>query len=175
MNKAQQLYVNTYLPQAKKVEARFGIPALFLLAQSGLESGYAASKPGNMMFGIKADKNWKGDKQLLRTREVMATPNAKFPEVISVTKRSDGKYDYVIKDWFLKYKTAEESFADYAQFLLKNSRYKIALQFKNDPDRFADEIAKAGYATDPGYAQKIKSVMDSLRTFFLKPDPDTTT
>ncbi|MCR6637445.1 MAG: glucosaminidase domain-containing protein [Sporocytophaga sp.] len=167
MSNIQKTYVQAYLPSAQKVEAKYGISALFLLAQSGLESGYAAAKPGNAMFGIKADSSWKGDKQLLRTKEVLTTDKAKFPEVISVTKRPDGKFDYVVKDWFRKYATPEDSFADYAQFLLKNKRYKTALLYKNDPVRFADEIAKAGYATDPVYAQKIKNVMGSLKSFFF--------
>ncbi|MGL5262334.1 MAG: glycoside hydrolase family 73 protein, partial [Bacteroides sp.] len=86
----------------------------------------------------------------------------KFPEVISVTKRADGKYNYKVKDWFRRYDTPEESFTDHANFYLSNPRYAKALEVKEDPRRFADEIAKAGYATDPNYAKTLKSIIGTI-------------
>jgi flagellar protein FlgJ len=93
---------------------------------------------------------------------VLKNPNVKFPEVISVTKRADGKYTYKVKDWFRKYETPEGSFTDHACFFFAYDRYKKALEVRNDPYRFADEIAKAGYATDPNYASVLRGVIKTI-------------
>lgn len=153
-------FVEIYLAYAKETELKTGIDAAFTLAQAALESGWGEQAVGNMFFGIKASKTTPlNKKQLLLTREVLATQNAQFPEIISVTKRSDGKYEYRVKDWFRKYDTPEESFTDHANFFFKNKRYMKALEVRYDPYLFADEIAKAGYATDPKYASILKSVI----------------
>ena len=156
-------FVNAYLPYAKLTEEKTGIDARFTLAQAALETGWGSSVPGNMFFGIKAGKNTPADKkQLIRTREVLGSPNAKFPEIISVKKLPSGKYEYIVKDWFRKYDTPEGSFTDHANFFIENKRYAKALEFKSDPYRFAEEIAKAGYATDPSYASTLKSVIRTI-------------
>ena len=36
------------------------------------------------------------------------------------------------------------------------------MRYKSDPYRFAEEIAAAGYATDPQYAHKLKIIIDQL-------------
>jgi flagellar protein FlgJ len=36
---------------------------------------------------------------------------------------------------------------------------------KNDPGRFFEEIAKAGYATDPNYATNLKSVITTIEKY----------
>lgn len=103
--------------------------------------------------------------QLLRTTEVLKNPNVKFPEVTSVTKRPDGKYNYVVKDWFRKYDTPEGSFTDHACFFFTYNRYKKALDVRNDPYRFAKEIARAGYASAPNYANSLKSVIKTVEKY----------
>ncbi|MDR2204972.1 MAG: glucosaminidase domain-containing protein [Flavobacteriaceae bacterium] len=153
-------FVKKYYPFAKEVEAKKGISAVFILAQSALETGWGKSAPGNMMFGVKAAANTPPEKrQLVSTTEILAKPNAKFPVIISVTKRADGKYKYVVKDWFRKYATPEESFADHAEFFHKNPRYAEALKVKENPNLFAEAVAKAGYATAPNYAAQLKTII----------------
>lgn len=156
-------FVNAYYPYALQTEQKTGISAIFTLAQAALETGWGKSAPGNMFFGVKASKNTPIEKkQLIRTREVLSSPNVQFPEIISIKPRNDGKYEYVVKDWFRKYDTPEESFTDHANFFIQNKRYAKALEVKNDPNRFAEEIAKAGYATDPNYAATLKSVIKTI-------------
>ena len=106
----------------------------------------------------------KEKKQLLRTTEVLTTPNekSKFPEVISITKRTDGKYLYIVRDWFMKYATPEECFTDHANFFFRNKRYAKALEVKADPYKFAEEVAKAGYATAPNYADSLKELIKEV-------------
>ena len=120
-----------------------------------------------MFFGVKATKTTPPEKkQLLRTKEVLACPTPTkeglFPEIISITQRADGKYLYIVRDWFRKYDSPEESFTDHALLLSQHPRYQKAMRYKSDPYRFAEEIAAAGYATDPQYARKLKIIIDQL-------------
>ena len=161
--KTPKEFVKAFYPFAVQTQNKTGIDARFTLAQAALESGWGGSAPGNMFFGVKASKNTPDDqKQLIRTREVLSSPNVHFPEIISVTPRKDGKYDYVVRDWFRKYDSPEESFTDHAQFFFDNKRYRTALEYRQDPYRFAEEIAKAGYATDPNYANVLKSIVRTI-------------
>ena len=165
MNQTQINFIKTYKHYALETERKTGISALFILAQAGLESGWGKSVPGNMFFGVKATKNTPNEKkQLLRTTEVLTTPNekSKFPEVISITKRTDGKYLYIVRDWFMKYETPEECFTDHTNFFFKNKRYTKALLVKADPYKFAEEVAKAGYATAPNYADSLKALTKEI-------------
>jgi len=63
---------------------------------------------------------------------------------------------------FRKYDTAEESFTDHAKLFLTNKRYAKALQVKTDPYKFAEEVAKAGYATAPNYADSLKTLIKEI-------------
>ena len=157
-------FVKTYYPFAKKMQDKNGISAIFILAQSALESGWGEKAVGNMMFGVKASSKTPEDKrQLITTTEYLKTANVKFPEVISVVKQPSGLFKYKVKDWFRKYDTPEESFSDHADFFLKNPRYSEALKVKSDPVLFAEAIAAAKYATDPNYAETLKLMVNSVK------------
>ena len=157
-------FVKTYLPFAQQTEEKTGINARFTLAQAALESGWGNTAPGNMFFGVKANPEITPEarRQLLTTKEILSHPNATFPQTISIKQLSNRKYLYVVKDWFRKYATPEESFTDHANFFLVNKRYSKALEVKSDPYAFADEVAKTGYATAPDYAHTLKSVIRSV-------------
>ena len=156
-------FIKKYLPFARETERKTGISALFTLAQSALETGWGKSAPGNMMFGVKATVSTPPEKrQLVQTTEILATDKAKFPVIIKIEKRPDGKYKYTVKDWFRKYDTPEESFTDHAKLFLTNKRYAKALLVKADPYKFAEEVAKAGYATEPTYAERLKGVIRTI-------------
>ena len=42
-----------------------------------------------------------------------------------------------------------------------NTRYKDALAAGDNSNAYAEALQKAGYATDPEYADKIKSILNS--------------
>lgn len=159
-------FVQVYYPFAKESEAKTGIDARFTLAQAALETGWGKSAPGNMFFGIKADprKYPESERQLLTTSEVLSDDKqgARFPVLISITPRPDGKYLYRVKDWFRKYKTPEGSFTDHGNFFFANKRYAKALEVRHDPYLFAEGIAAAGYATAPDYAATLKSIIRNI-------------
>lgn len=161
-------FIKQYKPFALETERKTGISHLFILAQAALESGWAKSVPGNMFFGVKAGKETPADKkQLLTTTEILSSPNLKhlFPLVILVKMLSSGKYKYIVKDWFRKYDTPEECFTDHAQFFFKNKRYAKALLVRSDPYKFAEEVAKAGYATAINYADSLKKVIKTIESY----------
>jgi flagellum-specific peptidoglycan hydrolase FlgJ len=160
----KEAFFNQFYHSAVQCERQTEIPALATLAQAAMESGWGEKIPGNMFFGIKAGPSWTGRKQLLTTREVLSKKDAKFPEIISITARTDGKYDYRVKDWFRAYDRAAESFIDHGQFIMSQPRYKAAIGV-HDPLKFADIVSKAGYATDPNYAKTWKQIIGSLSQF----------
>jgi len=159
-------FITKYKPFAIETERKTGISHLFTLAQAALESRWGERAAGHNFFGVKASKDTPANKkQLVRTTEVLSVPMVTkgfFPEIISITKRADGKYLYVVRDWFRKYDTPEESFTDHAQFFIKNERYAEALKVKSDPYKFTEEVAKAGYATAPNYADTLKKVIKMI-------------
>ena len=167
----KQAFVNYYSPFALASEKETGIPAIAQLAQGALESAWGKIAPGNMLFGVKDTDGVNGNEQLLTTTEYSRNANAKFPNIITVTpviRNGQKWYKYKIKDYFRKYPTPKESFVDHANFFIKNKRYAKALAVKHDSYKFIDEIAKAGYATDPNYAATLKSIAKSIEKLMPK-------
>ncbi|TSE07902.1 glycoside hydrolase family 73 protein [Aquimarina algiphila] len=171
----KEQFVIRYYPYAKKASEKSGVPILFALAQSALESGWGKSAKGNMMFGIKkgSGRNYggwsQGYSQLITTTEYSSSPNRNFPFIYPgyPIRQSNGKWKYRIKDVFRAYPNPFFSFIDWAGLLFKNRRYSYAMRFKKDPYRFAEEVAKAGYATDPNYASKIKRIMKEVEQIIV--------
>lgn len=154
-------FVTKYYPDAKKTQTKTGISAIATLAQGALESGWGEVAPGNMIFGVKDTDGINGNEQLIITTEYTRSVKNPMPIHISSTpviRNGVKMFKHKGKDYFRKYDTPEESFTDHAMFFLKNKRYVKALTVKNDPYKFIDEIAAAGYATDPDYAKTLKSV-----------------
>lgn len=154
-------FVKVYLPDAKKSEAKTGFHYLISLTQGALESGWGSKAVGNNFFGIKDTDGVNGNEQLITTTEYLSSDKVKFPVIIKIIKIGR-KFKYTVKDWFRKYPSAQLAFEDHINFFLKNKRYAEAIKYKHDPERFFEEIAKAGYATAPDYAAQLKAVMKSV-------------
>ena len=58
-----------------------------------------------------------------------------------------------------------DSFDDYVDFLRSNNRYGSVLRNKGNDQVFIEDLHKAGYATDPNYADKVLNIMkrDSIQ------------
>ena len=158
-------FVAAFRAHALASQAATGVPALVTLGQAALESGWGERAPRFNFFGIKAKASDPPEtRQLLRTREVLARSNVTgFPEVISVTPRPDGRFTYIVRDWFRAYPSAHAAFLAHGQFLTRNKRYAPAFAHTGDPFAFATAVARAGYATDPSYAQVLHKVMRTLQ------------
>ena len=160
-----QLFVEKYLQHAKKVEAKTGVLAIATLTQAALESAWGEAAPGYMFFGVKDTDGLNGNEQLLSTTEYTRSANNPMPVAISTTpvvKNGVKMFKHKGKDYFRKYNSPEDCFNDHAQFFIINKRYAKALTVKSDYNKFFDEIAKAGYATDPNYAETLKAVSKSI-------------
>lgn len=138
-------FLNLLYPSALQVQKEFNLPAIAIVAQSALETGYGAHAPGNMFFGIKAGSSWKGKKQLLWTKEEI---NGKLVSV---------------QAWFRAYDSPLDSLRDYANLIVSNPRYKNALNKADDPVGYISALKAGGYATDSQYVSKITTIINSLK------------
>lgn len=125
-------YIKQYSQIAIDEMYRSGIPASITLAQAIIESGYGTSTlatEANNHFGIKCHSDWKGE---------------------SIRHDDDEK-----NECFRKYKSAVDSFRDHSDFLRFKSRYAFLFdEFEiNDYKSWAYGLKKAGYATNPQYAE----------------------
>lgn len=157
-----QEFKTMLFPGALEIEKQYGIPALFTVAQAALESGWGNAAIGNNLFGIKAGAAYTGKKKLVTTTEYHNTNDVKYPEIISITQLPNGRFRYVVKDWFRDYDSIQDCLQGHANVLLL-PRYKNAFLHKDDPNKFAEEIEKGGYATAPGYANLIKPIIAMLK------------
>jgi flagellum-specific peptidoglycan hydrolase FlgJ len=159
-------FVKTYKADAEAHKDKLHPESV--LVQAAWESSWGRHCLGFNFFGIKDKDGVNGNEQLLETFEFSQRVDLKFPVVKSITPVTIGGkkfYKYVVMDYFRKYNSAAEGFADHIDFFYKNSRYSEALKYKDDPDRFFDEIAKAGYATDPNYAANLKSIRKTIEKY----------
>jgi len=138
-----QEFIDQIAPAAIACMKATGIPASFTLAQAALESSWGASKlalEGHNLFGVKADRSWTGDILMMETREVF-----------------NGKSVMVNARW-RKYPTWQACIDDRAHFFADNPRYKDCFH-ETTGEGWAYAAKRAGYATDPAYAEKLIAVM----------------
>jgi flagellar protein FlgJ len=143
-------FVTRMLPAAQRASQASGVPAQLIMAQAALESGWGrreirmedGSSSFNL-FGIKADRSWKGPVAEVATTEYVNGVAQKTRAVF----RAYGSY--------------EESFTDYARFLATNPRYAQVLATDN-PAAAAHGLQRAGYATDPEYGGKLVRIMKQM-------------
>lgn len=147
-NSSSSAFLNSVLPYAQEVQQETGIPANLMAAIAANETGYGNDKytHGNNFFGIKADPGWKGP-----TTGSLGTWEVYNGQTVN------------IRDNFRAYTDPADSFRDFATFLQENPRYSEALRHTDDPERFIREVHKAGYATDPAWADKILRIATSLQ------------
>lgn len=165
-------FVEKFYPFAKACEEETGLSAIATLTQLALETGWGSAAPGNNFFGVKADKSWKGDKQLLKTTEQFKSSTREYwrswfstggREIISIKENYKVKggvsYDlWIVRTYFRSYNSPYDSFLDRYNFFVVNTRYKDALAVKGDYNRFFEEIFEAGYATGQGYVAALKNI-----------------
>lgn len=161
-------FVQKYFDHAMKAQEKTSVPALVIMAQAALETGWGSTVVGNMMFGVKDTDGINGNEQLLTTTEYFNNPDKKFPVVLKVVQVSKNLWKYTVKDYFRKYATPEESFTDHAQLLSRSGRYRKAMSVTRDPYLFASAIAAGGYATDPDYAKKLHKIIRLIEDILIQ-------
>ena len=150
----QTAFVKRHTAAAQAAEAQTGIPAGFMVAQAAHESGWGRREIRNAdgstsfnVFGIKAGGSWKGPVAEVTTTEYVNG------EARKVTAK------------FRAYGSYEESFKDYARLMQDSPRYSQVMASASagtaTPAAFAQGLQRAGYATDPAYADKLTRVINT--------------
>ena len=140
-------YINAWKELAVSEMRRSGIPASITLAQGMLESSNGNSRlalVANNHFGIKCH-GWEGEE---------------------IFHDDDHK-----NECFRQYRNAQESYFDHTDFLMSRSRYGFLFEYKStDYKSWAHGLRKAGYATDPKYAQALISLIERYSLYLLDMD-----
>lgn len=142
-------FVSTIWPHAVAAGQALGVPPAFVVAHAALESGWGQraiqlpdGRPSHNLFGIKAGPDWQGPTVDITTTEYLnGMPQRRLAR-------------------FRAYASYEEAFADYARLLKQSGRYEQVVAAADFPT-FAGALQRAGYATDPAYADKLGRVFAS--------------
>lgn len=148
----QSSFVERHTEAAIQVEKASGIPASYMVGQAGHETGWGKHEikmkggaPSFNLFGIKAGAGWTG-----KVAEVTTTEFVNGEPKKMVAK-------------FRAYDSYEDSFKDYARLITQTPRYAQASQQIGSAHAFATGLQKAGYATDPEYANKLSRAINATQ------------
>ncbi len=161
LSQKQVDFVRSHQDSARGAEKVSGIPAAFMVAQAAHESGWGKREIRNTdgssshnLFGIKANAGWTGPVAEITTTEWVGGE----PQKVTAKFRAYGSY--------------EESFRDYAKMMKESPRYagvvaqvaqgaQGAASVAASAQGFAQGLQRAGYATDPAYADKLGRVINT--------------
>jgi flagellar protein FlgJ len=140
-------FVKSVWSMAKQAASLIGLDPKLLVAQAALETGWGKyvakdtdGTTSNNLFNIKTGSNTEFESVKIKTTEYIADTPIK------------------VNASFRKYPSVEQSFNDYISLIKGNERYQSALANAANPERYIQELNKAGYATDPNYSSKILSI-----------------
>ena len=147
---SRQEFIEALAPHAKELQAGYGVLPSIIIGQACLESNFGQSTLASTyhnLFGVKAYGNQ--EKVNLETQEYL--------EGHWVTIQGD----------FRVYPSWEESMNDHTQLFLTGvdwdpHKYEPVLQAKTYQEA-AQALQKAGYATDPTYADKIVAMIEQYQ------------
>jgi len=152
-------FVRRLHPYAEQAAKELGVEPKVILAQAALETGWGRSLIKNSngsnsfnLFNIKADKAWQGKQAQVATLEF----DQGIPKKVNAGFRS--------------YDSFKESFRDYVDFIKSNPRYGDALKKAGNAEQYMHELQRAGYATDPKYADKVMSIYQGNTMAEFEPD-----
>ena len=137
-NKQYEDYIKKYRELAVEEMKKYHIPASITLAQGLLESGAGQStlaRKSNNHFGIKCGGDWTGK---------------------TVSHDDDAR-----GECFRAYKHPKESYEDHSKFLAGRPRYASLFKLNiTDYKGWARGLKKAGYATNPRYADQLIGIIE---------------
>lgn len=144
-------FIQEILKDGLQASKETGVPPQFILGHAALESGWGKYIPQKQdgkssfnIFSVKVTKDWKGETVDVATTEYI-----------------NGKATNRVEK-FKAYQSYNEAFSDYVSTLKKNSRYESVFNSQTSSD-FAKSLQKAGYATDPQYANKLEQLINGNR------------
>ena len=137
-NKQYEEYIKKYRELAVEEMKKYQIPASITLAQGLLESGAgqsALARKSNNHFGIKCGSDWYGK---------------------TVSHDDDAR-----GECFRAYKHPKDSYEDHSKFLAGRPRYASLFNLNiTDYKGWARGLKKAGYATNPRYADQLIGIIE---------------
>ena len=137
-NKQYESYIKQYRDLAVEEMKKYRIPASITLAQGLLESGAGQStlaRKSNNHFGIKCGSDWRGK---------------------TVSHDDDAR-----GECFRAYKHPKQSYEDHSKFLANRPRYASLFKLDiTDYKSWARGLKKAGYATNPRYAEQLIGIIE---------------
>ena len=137
-NKQYEAYIKKYRELAVEEMKKYHIPASITLAQGLLESGAgqsALARKSNNHFGIKCGSDWYGK---------------------TVSHDDDAR-----GECFRAYKHPKDSYEDHSKFLAGRPRYASLFKLNiTDYKGWARGLKKAGYATNPRYADQLIGIIE---------------
>ena len=143
-------FLQTISPYVQRVAGAAGLPPLTVLAQAALETGWGSAviqngegKSSHNLFGIKGT-NWSGPTVDIHSKE---------HQLGRWMDRLDSFRAY--PDW-------ESSISDYTRLITGSRRYAAAAEQGMGATEYADYLQSQGYATDPGYAGKLKDLIQRI-------------
>lgn len=140
-----QEYIARYKDMAINEMKTYKIPASITLAQGVLESGNGNSelaKNANNYFGIKCKAEWNGEKYYYDDDEE--------------------------NECFRKYTSDSASYRDHSLFLSQRIYYKSLFQLDIcDYKAWAFGLKKAGYATEPMYAELLIKIIEENKLYLI--------
>jgi len=154
-----EAFIKRIWPMAKRAAAKLDVSPKALVAQAALETGWgqhvlhgADGRSSNNLFNIKAGRGWDG--------RTVTVPTLEYRGDVPVRESAD----------FRAYDSLQDAFDDYASFLRAHPRYAGAVGSGGDAAGFAHALQKAGYATDPRYAEKIQRILDGDHLSTAQPE-----
>lgn len=143
----QQAFIQALYPHAQKAADQLGGDPKAIIAQAAVETGWGQyvihdsnGTPSYNLFGIKADRNWQGKQAMVDTLE--------FSNGMPQKQKAA----------FRAYDSIGDAMQDYVSFLQSSPRYEKAVSESQNSHAYFEALQQAGYATDPAYADKLKSV-----------------
>lgn len=136
-------YIDKYSDLAVDQMKKHKIPASITLAQGILESGAGKSelaRKSNNHFGIKCGSSWRGK---------------------TVRHHDDAR-----NECFRAYSNPKDSYEDHSIFLARGARYAFLFKLSiTDYKEWARGLKKAGYATDPSYANRLITIIEDYELY----------
>lgn len=152
-NRKILVYIDSFSQSAKNEMQRSGVPASIKLAQGILESQYGQSELARKAynhFGIKCGKNWDGLRYSVVSDEWEEAKKRMIPRL----------------GCFRAYDSVADCYSAHSDFLRNGERYKALFNLMpSDYKSWAYGLQKAGYATDPKYAEKLISLIERFQLY----------
>lgn len=152
-------FVRQVWPHAVAAGRALGVAPATIVSHAALETGWGRSLPQQAdgqtsfnLFGIKGGGRWEGASASASTLE--------FRGGAMVRSREQ----------FRAYDSLGDGVADYARLLGGSPRYAAARNTGADVDAFAGALQRAGYATDPQYADKLRAVAAQVNSMLAPTD-----